>query len=129
MANDLYVEVDTFTVAEIFTKDDKSKLSKAMMAAARDALKKSKLTVPKQTAKTKNFSLIGALTVKKNGSGARATVAIQLNRLPAEKLYGMADGGAETDDLGLIEDLATAVVSSVIEKRITTALKKAAAET
>ena len=55
-------------------------------------------------------------------------MAIQLNRLPGEKLYGMATGDAETDDLGLIEELATAVVSRVVEKQITTALKKAAAE-
>ncbi len=58
--------------------------------------------------------------MKKNGPGAKATVAVQLNTLPGEKLYG--------DDLGLIEDLATAVVSKVVEKQITTALKKAAAE-
>ena len=40
----------------------------------------------------------------------------------------MASGGAETNDLSLIEDLATAVVTSVVSEQITTALKKAAAE-
>jgi len=128
MPHDLYVEVANFTVAAIFTKDDKSKLAKAMTVAAKSVLLKSKLTVAKQTPKTKNFTLGGALTVKEKGSGARATVAIQLNRLPGDKLYGMASGGAETDDLSLIEDLATAVVTSVVTGQITTALKKAAAE-
>ena len=128
MANELYVEVANFTVAAIFTKDDKSRLSKVMTAAAEAALAKLKLTVPKKTPKTKNFTLGGALTVKEKGSGARATMAIQLNRLPGDKLYGMASGGAETDDLSLIEDLASAVVTSVVQKQISTALKKAAAE-
>ena len=128
MANELYVEVAGFTVAAIFTKDDKSKLSKAMTAAAEAALAKLKLSVSKKTPKTKNFTLGGALTVKPKGSGAAATVAIQLNRLPGDKLYGMASGGAETDDLSLIEDLASAVVTSVVQKQISTALKKAAAE-
>ncbi len=128
MPNELHVEVDNFTVAAIFTKDDKSKLSKAMTVAAKAALAKSKLTVAKKTAATKNFTLGGALTVKEKGSGARATVAVQLNRLPGDKLYGMATGGAETDDLSLIEDLASAVVTSVVLDQITTALKKAAAE-
>ena len=49
MANELYVEVANFTVAAIFTKDDKSKLSKAMTAAAEAALAKLKLSVSKKT--------------------------------------------------------------------------------
>ena len=128
MPHDLYVEVANFTVASIFTKDDKSKLSKAMVAAAKAALAKSKLTVAKKTPQTMNFTLGGALTVKEKGAGAKATIAMQLNRLPGDKLYGMASGGAETDDLSLIEDLAVAVVTSVVRDQITTALKKAAAE-
>jgi hypothetical protein len=128
MPYELYVEVANFTVAAIFTKDDKSKLSKAMSAAAKAALVKSKLTVAKKTPQTRNFTLGGALTVKEKGAGARATVSIQLNRLPGDKLYGMASGGAETDDLNLIEDLAVAVVTKVVQEQITTALKKAAAE-
>ena len=128
MPNELHVEVANFTVAAIFTKDDKSKLSKAMTAAAKAALAKSKLTVAKKTPQTRNFTLDGALTVKEKGSGARATVAIQLNRLPQEKLYGMASGSAETDDLSMMEDLAAAVVTSVVTEQITKALKKAAAE-
>ena len=128
MPHDLYVEVANFTVASIFTKDDKSKLSKAMVAAAKAALAKSKLTVAKKTPQTMNFTLGGALTVKEKGAGAKATIAMQLNRLPGDKLYGMASGGAETDDLSLIEELAVAVVTSVVQDQITTALKKAAAE-
>ena len=129
MPQDLYVEVANFTVAETFTKDDKSKLARAMSDAAKDALAKSKLTVSKKTAKTKNFTLGGALTVKKNGPGATGKVAMQLNRLPEDKLYGMATGEAETNDLSLIEDLAAAIVTKVVAKQITVALKKAAAET
>ena len=129
MPNDLYVEVANFTVAQTFTKDDKSKLSKAMADAAKQALAKTKLTVSKKTATTMNFTLGGALTVKKGGSGASGKVAMQLNRMPGDKLYGMATGEAETDDLSLIEDLAAAVVTSVVAKQITVALKKAAAET
>lgn len=128
MAQDLFVEVANFTVAQTFTKDDKSKLAKAMTEAAREALAKTKLTVPKKTPKTKNFTLGGALTVKKSGSGAVGKVAMQLNRLPEDKLYGMASGEAETDDLSLIQDLAAAVVTQVVTKQITVALKKAAAE-
>jgi hypothetical protein len=126
MPYELYVEVANFTVAAIFTKDDKSKLSKAMTAAATAALVKSKVTVAKKTPKTKNFTLGGALTVEEKGAGARATVAIQLNQLPGDKLYGMATGGAETNDLNLIEDLAAAVVKGVVEQQITKTLKKAA---
>jgi hypothetical protein len=128
MPHELYVEVANFTVAAIFTKDDKSKLVKAMTAAAKEALLKSKLTVAKKTPQTRNFTLGGALTVKEKGSGARATVAMQLNWLRDDKLYGMASGGSETDDLGLIEDLATAVVAAVVQKQIAPTLKKAAAE-
>ena len=128
MANELYVEVGDFTVAEIFTKDDKSKLSTAMKAAAKEALKKTKLTVEKKTPKTKNFILSGAVAIKKSAKGAEAKASIQLNRMPGDKLYGMASGSAETDDLSMIEDLAAAVVSSVVTKQIPTALKKAAAE-
>jgi hypothetical protein len=129
MSQDLYVEIGDFTVAELFTKDDKSELARAMSDAAKDALTKTKLTVPKKTAKTKNFTLGGALSVKKSGSGATGKVAMQLNRLPEDKLYGMATGEAVTDDLNLIEELAAAVVTKVIAKQITVALKKAAAET
>lgn len=128
MPHELYVEVANFTVAAIFTKDDKSKLVNAMTAAAKTALLKTKLTAAKKTAKTKNFTLGGALTVKEKGAGARATVAVQLNHLSGDKLYGMASGGAETDDLSLIEELASAVVTSVVTEQITKALKKAAAE-
>jgi hypothetical protein len=129
MPQDLYVEVGDFTVAEIFTKDDKSKLARAMSAAAREALARTKLTLPRKSARTKNFTLGGALSVKKSGSGATGKVAMQLNRLPEDKLYGMASGEAVTDDLSLIEELAAAVVAKVIAKQITVALKKAAAET
>lgn len=128
MANDLYVEVANFTVAKTFTKDDKSKLVKAMSDAAKDALAKTKLTVSKKTPKTMNFTLGGALTLKPNGKGATGSVAIQLNRLPEDKLYGMASGEAETDDLGMVMDLAEQLVADVVAKRISAALKKAAAE-
>ena len=119
MANDLYVEVANFTVAKTFTKDDKSKLVKAMSDAARDA---------KKTPKTMNFTLGGALTLKPNGKGATGSVSIQLNRLPEDKLYGMASGEAVTDDLGMVMDLAEQLVADVVAKRISVALKKAAAE-
>ena len=128
MANDLYVEVANFTVAKTFTKDDKSKLVKAMSDAARDALAKTKLTVCKKTPKTMNFTLGGALTLKPNGKGATGSVSIQLNRLPEDKLYGMASGEAVTDDLGMVMDLAEQLVADVVAKRISVALKKAAAE-
>ena len=128
MPHDLYVEVANFTVAKTFTADDKAKLGKAMAEAAKDALGKSKLTVPKKTAATRNFTLGGALTLTKSGRGANGKVSIQLNRLPNDELYGMATGEAETDDLNLIEDLAAAVVTKVVTKQITVALKKAAAE-
>ncbi len=128
MANDLYVEVANFTVAKTFTKDDKSKLVKAMSDAARDALAKTKLTVSKKTPKTMNFTLGGALTLKPNGKGATGSVSIQLNRLPEDKLYGMASGEAVTDDLGMVMDLAEQLVADVVAKRISVALKKAAAE-
>lgn len=128
MPHDLYVEVANFTVAKTFTSDDKAKLGKAMAEAAKDALGKTKLTVAKKTATTRNFTLGGALTVTKSGGGANGKVAIQLNRLPKDALYAMATGEAETDDLNLIEDLAAAVVTKVVTKQITVALKKAAAE-
>jgi len=128
MANDLYVEVANFTVAKTFTKDDKSKLVKAMSDAAKDALAKTKLTVSKKTPKTMNFTLGGALTLKPNGKGATGSVSIQLNRLPEDKLYGMASGEAVTDDLGMVMDLAEQLVADVVAKRISVALKKAAAE-
>lgn len=128
MANDLYVEVANFTVAKTFTKDDKSKLVKAMSDAAKDALAKTKLTVSKKTPKTMNFTLGGALTLKPSGKGATGSVSIQLNRLPEDKLYGMASGEAETDDLGMVMDLAEQLVADVVAKRISVALKKAAAE-
>ena len=128
MPHQLYVEVANFTVAAIFTKDDKSELSQAMAAAAKAALVKSKLTVAKKTPQTRNFTLGGALTVKEKGPGAKGTVAMQLNRMPGDKLYGMASGDAETDDLSLIKDLAAAVVTNVVLRQLTTALKRAAAE-
>lgn len=128
MANDLYVEVANFTVAKTFTKDDKSKLVKAMSDAAKDALAKTKLTVSKKTPKTMNFTLGGALTLKPSGKGATGSVSIQLNRLPEDKLYGMASGEAVTDDLGMVMDLAEQLVADVVAKRISVALKKAAAE-
>ena len=128
MANDLYGEVANFTVAKTFTKDDKSKLVKAMSDAAKDALAKTKLTVSKKTPKTMNFTLGGALTLKPNGKGATGSVSIQLNRLPEDKLYGMASGEAVTDDLGMVMDLAEQLVADVVAKRISVALKKAAAE-
>jgi hypothetical protein len=127
MPHEIYVEVDNFTVASIFTKDDKSKLAKLMSAAAKQVLTKSKLTVAKKTPKTKNFTLGGALTVKEKGAGASATISMQLNHLEGDKLFGMASGGAETDDLRLIEDLAEQVVAGVVEKRIVPLLKGVAA--
>jgi len=128
MPNDLYVEVANFTVAKTFTADDKGKLGKAMAEAAKDALGKLKLTVPKKTATSRNFTLGGALTVSKSGSGANGKVAMQLNRLPKDALYAMATGEAETDDLSLVEDLAAAVVTKVVTKPISGGRKKAAAE-
>jgi hypothetical protein len=53
MSYELYVEAANFTVAAIFTKDDKSKLSKT--ATAKAALVKSKLTVAKKTPQTKEL--------------------------------------------------------------------------
>jgi hypothetical protein len=128
MPHQLHVEVANFTVASIFTKDDKGKLVKAMEDAARAALAKTKLTVPKKTRETRNFTLGGALTVKEKGAGVRATMAMQLNRLPEDKIYGMASGGADAPEVGMIEEAATAVVTSLVLKEITKALKKAADE-
>lgn len=128
MAHDLYVEVLDFTVAEIFTKDDKARLGKAMTAAAKEALAKTRLTVAKKTPQTLHFTLGGALTLKKSGSGAIGTVSVLLNRMPGDKLYGMASGEAETNDLGMVEDLAAQVVAGVVAKKIPVALKKAANE-
>lgn len=126
MPHDLYVDVIDFSVARTFTKDDKTRLAKAMTAAARDALKATRLTVSKKTPTTRNFTLEGAITIKPAGRGASGSVAVQLNR--DGKLFGMASGEAETDDLSLVEDLAAAVVRSVITKRISVALKQAAAD-
>ena len=126
MPHDLYVEVLDFTVAKTFTKDNKARLSAAMTAAAKEALKATRLTVAKKTSKTKNYTLEGALTLTPAGKGANGKVSVQLNH--EGKLYGMASGEAEASDLGLVEDLAAQVVTSVVSKRIATALKQAAAD-
>ena len=104
MANDLYVEVANFTVAKTFTKDDKSKLVKAMSDAARDALAKTKLTVSKKTPKTMNFTLGGALHRRFGHAGLLFVVTQSLLALTTLGLLGFVDHGALFDaELGRLQ--------------------------